>query len=234
LAEELNIAYRAVAARLPRNTAVRVKTVEGRDRPVLTPLVRLDEPASLLALRGQAAALLSVPRTCTRPCAAYSSPKPANIVIVPVPAPAGPAAPAAHRRRAGPGRPGPNRARPGQAGAGGCGRESGGGCWRLVTVLLTLAVPAEAGPEDAAQLVADAAASSALQVVHATAVEGHLPVPGATVVRAGRSQPWLVVAAGLDRVELADLAGQVVHVPRRRAAGPLDPGALPVGALEQA
>jgi len=106
---------------------------------------------------------------------------------------------------------------------------------RLVTVLLTLVVPAEADPEDAAQLVADAAASSALQVAHATAVEGHLPVPGATVVRAGRSQPWLVVAAGLDRVALADLAGQVVHVPRRTVLpDPLDPAMLPVGALEQA
>jgi len=84
-----------------------------------------------------------------------------------------------------------------------------------------------------AQLVADAAASSALQVAHATAVEGYLPVPGATVVRAGRSQPWLVVAAGVDRVALADLAGQVVHVPRRTVLpNPLDPGALPVGALD--
>jgi len=55
---------------------------------------------------------------------------------------------------------------------------------------------------------ADAAASSALQVAHATAVEGYLPVPGATVVRAGRSQPWLVVAAGVDRVVLADLPGR--------------------------
>ena len=106
---------------------------------------------------------------------------------------------------------------------------------RLVTVLLTLSVPAEADPEDAAQLVADAAASSALQVAHATAVEGHLPVPGATVVRAGRSQPWLVVAAGLDRVELADLAGQVVHVPRRTVLpDPLDPAMLLIGALDQA
>jgi len=61
-----------------------------------------------------------------------------------------------------------------------------------------------------AQLVADAAASSALQVAHATAVEGHLPVPGATVVRAGRSQPWLVVAAGVDRVQRCGGAGEGV------------------------
>ena len=86
-----------------------------------------------------------------------------------------------------------------------------------------------------AQLVADAAVSSALQVVHATAVEGYRPVPGATRVRAGRSQPWLVVAAGVDRVVLAELAGQVVHVPRRIVLpDPPDPGVLPVGALDQA
>ena len=77
-------------------------------------------------------------------------------------------------------------------------------------------------------MVADAAASSALQVAHATAVEGYLPVPGATMVRAGRSQPWLVVAAGVDRVALADLAGQVVHVPRRTVLpDPLDPARCP-------
>jgi len=50
VAGELDAAYRAVAARLPENTAVRVETVDGRDRPVLTALDRLDEPPSLLAL----------------------------------------------------------------------------------------------------------------------------------------------------------------------------------------
>src|SRR5450756_210400 len=44
---------------------------------------------------------------------------------------------------------------------------------RLVTVLVTVAVPAAADPEDAAALVADAAVSTALDVVHAVAVEGH-------------------------------------------------------------
>jgi len=58
LAGQLDAAYRAVAARLPGNTAVQVETVKGRDRPVLTPLDRLDEPASLLALREQVTALL--------------------------------------------------------------------------------------------------------------------------------------------------------------------------------
>ena len=37
---------------------------------------------------------------------------------------------------------------------------------RLVTVLVTVAVPEAADPEDAAALVADAAVSSALDVVH--------------------------------------------------------------------
>ena len=61
---------------------------------------------------------------------------------------------------------------------------------RLVTVLLTLAAPAVADPEDAAALVADAAATTALEVRHAVGVEGHLPAPGAagaTAAVAGRS-----------------------------------------------
>jgi len=58
LTGELDAAYRAVAARLPDNTAVRVETADGRDRPVLTPRDRLDEPATLLVLREQVAALL--------------------------------------------------------------------------------------------------------------------------------------------------------------------------------
>jgi len=58
LTGELDAAYRGVAARLPDNTAVRVETAAGRDRPVLTALDRLEEPASLLALRELLAALL--------------------------------------------------------------------------------------------------------------------------------------------------------------------------------
>ncbi len=52
---------------------------------------------------------------------------------------------------------------------------------RLVTVLITLAVPDEADAEDAAALAADAAASTALDVVAVFGVEGHLPVPGSVV-----------------------------------------------------
>ncbi len=94
---------------------------------------------------------------------------------------------------------------------------------RLVTVLLTLAVPEAADPEDAAALVADAAQSAALQVRHATGVEGHLPTPGATVVRTGRGQPWQVVAVTVDTLRLRDLAGDVVEVSRRSVRpDPLD------------
>jgi hypothetical protein len=85
---------------------------------------------------------------------------------------------------------------------------------RLVTVLLTLAVPAPADPEDAAALAAEAAAATALHVVHATGVEGHLPAPGATVVRAGRDQPWTTLAVTATTARLRDLAGDVVDVPR--------------------
>jgi len=92
---------------------------------------------------------------------------------------------------------------------------------RLVTVLLTLAVPEVADPEDAAALVADAAAMTALEVRHAVGVEGHLPAPGATVVRPGRRQPWQVVAVTADTLRLRDLTGDIVEVSRRsvRPAG---------------
>ncbi len=44
-------ALKLVAGRLEQNAAVRVETVDGHDRPVLSALDKLDEPASLLALR---------------------------------------------------------------------------------------------------------------------------------------------------------------------------------------
>lgn len=107
----------------------------------------------------------------------------------------------------------------------------GRGELRLVTVLLTLAVPSAADAEDAAALAADAAASTALHVVHAAGVEGHLPAPGATVVRAGRQQPWTVQAVGARSVRLRDLAGDVVEVPRSSVLpDPLDAGGLAEGA----
>ncbi len=106
---------------------------------------------------------------------------------------------------------------------------------RLVTVLLTLAVPGTADPAGRRAVAADAASSTALQVVHATAVEGHLPVPGTTVVRTGRDQPWLVVAANQDSVRLRDLDGHDVQVPRRSVRpDSLDPALLTAGVLDQA
>ncbi len=94
---------------------------------------------------------------------------------------------------------------------------------RLVTVLVTLAVPAEADAEDAAGLVADAAVSTALEVVSAAGVEGHLPVPGSLVVRRGGGQPWRVEAVSKDTATLTDLGGAVVRARLSRLApDPLD------------
>ncbi len=94
---------------------------------------------------------------------------------------------------------------------------------RLVTVLVTLAVPAEADAEDAAGLVADAAVSTALEVVSAAGVEGHLPVPGSLVLRRGGGQPWWVEAVSKEFATLTDLVGTVVRTPLSRLApDPLD------------
>jgi len=89
---------------------------------------------------------------------------------------------------------------------------------RLVTVLVTLAVPAEADAEDAAGLVADAAVSTALQVVSAAGVEGHLPVPGSLVLRRGGGQPWRVEAVSKEFATLTDLGGVVVQARLTRLA----------------
>lgn len=51
LSEELDQTYRAVIARLPDNPAVRFEQVGGRHDLVLSHLDKLDEPASLIALR---------------------------------------------------------------------------------------------------------------------------------------------------------------------------------------
>jgi TnpA family transposase len=58
LASELDRTYRAVAARLPDNPAVRFETVGGNKDLVLSPLDKLEEPASLAALREAVAARL--------------------------------------------------------------------------------------------------------------------------------------------------------------------------------
>ena len=51
LSAELDQTYRAVIARLPDNPAVRFEQVGGRHDLVLSHLDKLDEPASLIALR---------------------------------------------------------------------------------------------------------------------------------------------------------------------------------------
>ena len=83
---------------------------------------------------------------------------------------------------------------------------------RLVTVLVTLAVPDTADADDAATLVAVAADNTALTVVHSTGVEGHLPLPGTTVLRGRQQRPWLVQSVATDAAILTDLAGGVIHV----------------------
>lgn len=58
LADELDRTYRAVAARLPDNAAVRFETTDQKPALVLSPLDKLDEPASLMALREKVGRLL--------------------------------------------------------------------------------------------------------------------------------------------------------------------------------
>jgi len=80
----------------------------------------------------------------------------------------------------------------------------------LVTVLVTLVVPDEADAEDAAGLVADAAVSTALEVVAAAGVEGHLPVPGSLVVLRDGVYEGSATLVGLD--------GSWVRMPRTALA----------------
>ena len=84
---------------------------------------------------------------------------------------------------------------------------------RLVTVLVTVAVLEAADPEDAAALVADTAVSSALDVVHAVGVEGHLPVAGSTVMSTGTGRPAVVLMVGADTTLLRHLDGEVQQTP---------------------
>ena len=51
LAQELDETYRSVATQLPHNEAVRFETIAGKPELVLSPLDKLQEPASLVALR---------------------------------------------------------------------------------------------------------------------------------------------------------------------------------------
>jgi TnpA family transposase len=58
LASELDLTYRAVAARLSDNPAVRFETIRGKQEMVLSPLDKMDEPASLVTLRVKVASML--------------------------------------------------------------------------------------------------------------------------------------------------------------------------------
>ncbi len=58
LTDELDQTYRAVAARLPSNPAVRFERIDGKDELILSTLDKVEEPASLLALRNTVAARL--------------------------------------------------------------------------------------------------------------------------------------------------------------------------------
>ena len=81
-----------------------------------------------------------------------------------------------------------------------------------MTVLVTLAVPDTADTDDAAALIAVAADSTALTVIHTTGIEGHLPLPGSTVLRGRQHRPWMVHSLSADTAILTDLAGGVIQV----------------------
>ncbi len=83
---------------------------------------------------------------------------------------------------------------------------------RLATVLVILAVPEEADAEDAAALVADAVCT-ALEVVSAAGVEGHLPVPGSVVQHRSGRQPWRVETVTGAGAVLCNLVGDWARMP---------------------
>ena len=60
LAEELDQTYKSVMARLPSNLAIRFEIVKGKSEFILTPLDRLEESASLKALRNSV--MMRLPR----------------------------------------------------------------------------------------------------------------------------------------------------------------------------
>lgn len=86
---------------------------------------------------------------------------------------------------------------------------------RLVTVLVTVSVPEVADPADAAALLALAAETTGLEVVHTAGVEGHLPVPGSTVLHGRRTRPWIVNAVKQQTATITDLTGDTRDAPLR-------------------
>lgn len=61
LSAELDATYRVVAARLPDNKHVRFETIAGKQELVLSPLDKLEEPPSLVALRKEGKRLGAAP-----------------------------------------------------------------------------------------------------------------------------------------------------------------------------
>ena len=72
LSEELDQTYRAVAARLPNNPAVRFERIDGKDELIVSPLDKVEEPASLVALR--TAMWCSVSSACSATASVRGSP----------------------------------------------------------------------------------------------------------------------------------------------------------------
>lgn len=81
-----------------------------------------------------------------------------------------------------------------------------------MTVLITLSVPETADADDAATLIAVAADSTALTIVHTTGIEGHLAVHGSTVLNGRQPRLWMVQSARTDTAILTDLDGGVIDV----------------------
>ena len=79
-----------------------------------------------------------------------------------------------------------------------------------MTVLVTLAVPDTTDVEDAATLIA--VDSTALTVVHTTEVEGHLALPGGTVMHGRQERPWIVQSVVRNAAILPDPVGGTIHV----------------------
>ncbi len=90
-------------------------------------------------------------------------------------------------------------------------------------VLLTLGGPEHGGLRERRDGYGGRRHEPLLRAVHATALEGHLPVPGPTAVRTRQDQPWLVVvqtrkcpAAGAGQ---PGRAGSAAQCPPRPASG---------------
>lgn len=84
-----------------------------------------------------------------------------------------------------------------------------------------MAFPGTADATDAASLVALAAASTDLDVIHTATVERHLPTPGSTVPGGRQKRPGLVKAVNDPSAIVADLAGEVEVFLRSFSPDPL-------------